>query len=657
MKKRTKKSTSVLKQLAIESLALKNLPNSTIEDLFSHVDAQKIEEAIQDSDALERLLDFGYIEKLHSQYSNFRRYFRLYVDLNFACEPGREYILDAIDILRKLNREELKELPQDVDTSFVPASWKKNLEYSLIDIDRKTWEIALAMELKEAFKSSDVFLPESRNHIAFCNLGYNPETWMKKRETAYVELGLPLEGKEAVKKLVEQFHQTASLTEKGLPHNNFIEISNNTFKVKREDTFPEPQGTEELRQFIHKGFSKIRLERLLMEVDSLCGFSKKLTPPASNTPVSGSQYKVLMAAIVALATNLGISVMSNSTANDITVNMLQQIIRTRLREETIRAANNVLVDYHHSLKTSFYWGDGSASSSDGQRFAVQESSLLAAFYPRYFGYYERAITLYTHISDLFSVFSTNAISCAEREAPYVLDGLLQNDSHLKPHMHFTDTHGYTDQIFGLCYLLGLSFMPRISKFQEANFYKPPGVQTYQLLNPVFTNTVDLDLIVEQWDPLVRVVASLKNRVVSANVIVHRLINSSGRLSKALSHLGKLVKTTYLLRYINDPELRRMIEIQLNRGEARNCLARHIFFANWGQFRSGEYFKIMNQASCLSLVSNAALIYNTLRIGETLEKAQSLGIMYTPEMMAHISPLHSEHIIVNGMYDFSNSNRI
>ena len=34
------------------------------------------------------------------------------------------------------------------------------------------------------------------------------------------------------------------------------------------------------------------------------------------------------------------------------------------------------------------------ASSDGQRFGVRESSLLATFYPRYFGYYERAVSVF-----------------------------------------------------------------------------------------------------------------------------------------------------------------------------------------------------------------------------------------------------------------------
>ena len=56
------------------------------------------------------------------------------------------------------------------------------------------------------------------------------------------------------------------------------------------------------------------------------------------------------------------------------------------------------------------------SSSDGQRFGLQASSLLGALYPRYFGYYDQALTVYTHIADQHSVFHTQVIACSVREA-------------------------------------------------------------------------------------------------------------------------------------------------------------------------------------------------------------------------------------------------
>jgi TnpA family transposase len=246
-----------------------------------------------------------------------------------------------------------------------------------------------------------------------------------------------------------------------------------------------------------------------------------------------------------------------------------------------------------------------------QRFAIQASSLLSSFYPRYFGYYERAVTIYTHTSDQYSVFGTRVISCSPREALYVLDGLLENDTILRPREHYTDTHGFTEQLFGLCFLLGYSFMPRLRDLADQQPYKVDRTLPLDTLGTLVHTGIDLDLIPEQWDQLVRVTASLRNRVVSAHVVLQRLSSASpsDRVAKALSALGRIVKTIFIPRYIHEENIRRRVQLQLNRGEARHELARWLFFANRGEFRTGDYEEIMNKASCLSLLSNAVKIGN------------------------------------------------
>jgi len=111
------------------------------------------------------------------------------------------------------------------------------------------------------------------------------------------------------------------------------------------------------------------------------------------------------------------------------------------------------VDYLRSVPLSAVWGDGTVSSSDGQRFNLQASSLLGSLYPHYFGYDDRAVTVYTHVADQHSVFHTQVIACAIREATYVLDGLLDNDTILRPKEHFVDQHGYTVILTSVGYTL------------------------------------------------------------------------------------------------------------------------------------------------------------------------------------------------------------
>ena len=86
---------------------------------------------------------------------------------------------------------------------------------------------------------------------------------------------------------------------------------------------------------------------------------------------------------------------------------------------------------------------------------------------------------------------------------------------------------------------------------------------------LLSKTVDLDIIEEQREAMMHVVISLKHRTAPAHVIVQRLTNSypSDRLSKAFTNLGRLVKTEYILRYITDPELRRTVQLQLNKQDS------------------------------------------------------------------------------------------
>src|SRR5215470_14075469 len=151
-------------------------------------------------------------------------------------------------------------------------------------------------------------------------------------------------------------------------------------------------------------------------------------------------------------------------------------------------------------------------------------------------------------------------------------------------------------------------------------------------------------------------ASLRNRIASAHVVLQRLANASpaDRVAKALTTLGRVVKTIYILRYIHEEELRRRVQLQLNRGESRHGLARWLFFANRGEFRTGDYEEIMNKASCLSLLSNAVLVWNTLAITKIVAQLRATGQDVQDAHLARVSPLLHQHIIPNGTYRFSSA---
>ena len=599
--------------------------------------------------AYERLEERGHLDAMLARYSTLRQYLPAFFALPFQAAAGSETLLRAIEILRALDAGTRGVLTTDDPHGFVQADWRPHL-ITGGKLDRAIWEIALAFVVRDALRAGSLFLVQSRDHVSFWNLVYDDRKWQQNREQAYQRLDLPTDGRVFLTKLTAEFDRAVRAAEQGLHANRFASVKDGRLKLKKRDAMAIPRALRELRATISTSLPRVRIEDLLQDVDEWCRFTSAFQPLGGYQPYGGDPHRSLLATLIAHGTNLGLAAMSQSV-DTLTAEALQDTSRWFLRDATIKAANTILVDHHHGLKLSRIWGDGSRSSSDGQRFAVERDSLLGSVYPRYFGYYEQALQLYTHTSDQHSVYGTQAISCAPREAGYVLGGILDNDTALAIREHTSDTNGFTEHLFGLCVLLGITFMPRLKDLPDQVLSRIDRDADYGALQPLLRGRINVELILEQWDQLVRLAASLKDRLTPAHVVVQRLANAnaSDRLAGALSQLGRLMKTLHILRYIQEEPLRDAIQLQLNRGEFRHILAKSLFFANWGSFRSGDYEEVMNKASCLSLLSNAVLVWNTVHITRVVDQLRVAGHPVKDEDLARVSPLAHAHVIPNGSY--------
>jgi TnpA family transposase len=610
-------------------------------------------EAAQACRAYERLEARGHLDAMLARYSTLRQYLPAFFALPFQAAAGSEPLLGAIEIQRALDAGTRGALTTDDPHGFVQADWRPHL---VTDgktgkhLDRGIWEISLAYAVRDALRAGSLFLAESREHVSFWNLVYDDENWRKNKQEAYQRLTLPLDGNAFINKIKVEFEAAARAAQQGLPTNRFASIVNGRLKLKKRDALAISRAVTELRATIAASLPRVRIEDLLQDVDEWCGFISAFQPLGGYQPRAADLHRPLLATIIAHGTNLGLAAMSQSV-DTLTAEALQDTSRWFLRDATIRAANTILVNHHHGLKLSRIWGDGTRSSSDGQRFAVERRSLLGSVYPRYFGYYEHVLQLYTHTSDQDSVYGTQAISCRPREAGYVLTGILGNDTDLAIREHTSDTNGFTEHLFALCALLGINFMPRLKDLPDQVLSRIDRDADFGDLQPLFRGRINIELILEQWDELVRLAASLKDRLTPAYVVMQRLVNanSSDRLAGALTQLGRLIKTLHILRYIQEEKLRDAIQMQLNRGEFRHILAKSLFFANWGTFRSGDYEEVMNKASCLSLLSNAVLVWNTVHITRIVDQLRAAGHVVEDEDLARVSPLIHAHVIPNGSY--------
>jgi len=266
---------------------------------------------------------------------------------------------------------------------------------------------------------------------------------------------------------------------------------------------------------------------------------------------------------------------------------------------------------------------------------------------RYFA--GEGLSTYTHVTDQHATYGTKVIVATKREAHYVLDEILGNATDLPITEHATDTHGVTLVNFGLFDLLGMQLSPRIRDLGRITLYRPgpraDAETRFPHVGPLMTRKANLDLIAEHWDDLLRLAGSLKFGHATASLLVGKL-SASGRqnaLAAALKEYGALRRTIYAAKYLSDPDYRRKISRQLNKGESLHALRRDLLYAHEGMIRARQLEDQTEQAWCLTLATNAVIAWTTEYYGLAVEQMRRSGHRIDDEVLAHISPAHSANI--------------
>ena len=178
--------------------------------------------------------------------------------------------------------------------------------------------------------------------------------------------------------------------------------------------------------------------------------------------------------------------------------------------------------------------------------------------------------------------------------------------------HTTDTSGYTELIFAFFDLLGFMFSPRIRDLGNQNLYRYNKDIHYKKIDEILKGSINTKKIFKQWDTFLRIMASLKLGWVTASLFISKLQSQpkQSSLTKALQEYGRLVKSIYIPRYICREEQQRRVSLQLNKGEALHSLRQWLMFAEEGQIKKSQLQDQANQASALTLVTNAIIVWNT-----------------------------------------------
>jgi hypothetical protein len=101
------------------------------------------------------------------------------------------------------------------------------------------------------------------------------------------------------------------------------------------------------------------------------------------------------------------------------------------------------------------------------------------------------------------------------------------------------------------------------------------------------------------------------------------------LALALREIGRIERTLFMLARLEDPALRRRVTAGLNKGEARNSLARAVFFNRLGEIRDRSFENQRHRASGLNLVVAAITLWNTVYIERATEQMAKYGSSIPP----------------------------
>ncbi|WP_113717962.1 Tn3 family transposase [Arthrobacter dokdonensis] len=630
------------------------------EDPFAAIETaigwESLAESIAQAKELTRPALEDHLALVSAHFTTLRRYtpaFLAVLDLHAA--PAAQGLLAAINVIRALNTTGVRRIPEDAPTSFIRPRWKP-LVFTDDGFHRGFYEFCALAELKNALRSGDMWVTGSRQFRDFDGylLAGDDYTGIKNSgklplittdgSTQYLEGRLAL-----LQKRLKEVNDRAARDE--LPG---VLVTEKGVKITPLETIV-PAHAQPLIDQASAMFPRIRITDLLMEVDGWTGFTRHFTNLKSGQPSKDKQ--LLLTAILADGINLGLTKMSESCTG-VTYAQLDRHQAAYIRDETYSAALAELVNSQHGHPFAAHWGDGTTSSSDGQRFrAGSHAESTGHVNPKYGS--EPGRLIYTHVSDQYSPFHSKLINVGERDATYVLDGLLYHESELQIQEHYTDTAGFTDHLFALMHLLGYRFAPRIRNIGDTRLYTPTNAPELATLAPLIGGTINTKTIAAHWDEMLRLAASIKTGTVTASLMMRKLgaYPRQNGLATALRELGRLERTLFLLDWVQDPGLRRKVTAGLNKGEARNTLARAVFFNRLGEIRDRSFEQQRYRASGLNLLTAAIVHWNTVYLDRTITTLTSNGGDIDPDLLRFLSPLGWEHINLTGDYTWPRANQI
>lgn len=542
-----------------------------------------------------------------------------------------------------------------LDVTMIPEKWRKwvvrkNDATKLADIHRGYFEICLFSLIVEDLKSGDLCIIGSDEFSDYREQLIAWEDYAATVAAYGKQLGIPVAAPELVAHLQSMLEQTAKRTDAAFPKNEYVHLeADGELVINKPKTPAPPAAVALITTQINQRMKPINILDVLADTStwinwtrcfgSLSGFETKLDNPETRYLLTTFCY----------GCNLG-PTQTARAMKDITAKQLLWVNLRHVTAEKLEKAIVEVINAYNKFALPKFWGSGKSASADGTKWDVYEANLLSEYHIRYGGYGGIG---YYHVSDQYIALFSHFIPCGVYEAIYILDGLIRNLSELQPDTVHGDTHAQSYPVFALAYLLGIHLMPRIRCLKSLTFYRPSRNTKFEHIDPLFTDTINWDLITTHLPDMLRVALSIKAGKIYPSTILRRLGNKSckDKLYFAFRELGRVIRTNFLLRYLADLELRQTIHAATCKSEEFNDFIQWVFFGENGVIAENQRYEQDKIIKYNHLVANLLILHNVNSMTEVLNELRQEGYHITPEILASISPYRTHCINRYGKYSF------
>ena len=374
---------------------------------------------------------------------------------------------------------------------------------------------------------------------------------------------------------------------------------------------------------------------ILKHAEHWARYTRHFGPPSGSDPKLAQAVQRYLFTVFGYGCNLGPGQTARHAPEIASAQALRRINAQHINADKLEAAMVDVIDQYARFPLPRHWGSGRAAIADGTHVKLRENNLLGSQHIRYGAYGGIA---YHHIADSYIALFTSFIPCGVWEAVHILDGLLKNRSEIQPDTLHADTQGQSEPVFGLCRLLGIKLMPRMRGLSDVTFYRPAKSIRYEHIDALFTGDIDWDLIATHARDMIQVVLSIQAGRVMPSMLLRKLgtYNRRSLLYRAFRELGRVERTLFLLRYISNIEVRRVIRAETTKIEAYND------FLDWVSFggpviKSGDPVEQEKQLKYASLVANTIMLSNVADMTTVLSDMAADGHAVTPALVACLSP--------------------